>query len=34
MLVVDKFSLDAPKTKVMVEFLSRVDSARKPLYHA
>ena len=32
MLVVDKFSLDAPKTKVMVEFLSRVDSARKPLF--
>ena len=32
MVVVDKFTLDAPKTKVMVDFLGRLQDARKPLF--
>ena len=32
MVVVDKFALDAPKTKLMVDFLGRLQDARKPLF--
>jgi large subunit ribosomal protein L4 len=32
MVVVDKFKLDAPKTKDMISFLSRLDGANKPLF--
>ena len=32
MVVVDKFALEAPKTKIMIDFLDRLDGARKPLF--
>lgn len=31
-VVVDKFELDAPKTKKMLAFLDKLDGARKPLF--
>ena len=32
MVVLDKFSLDAPKTKAMVAFLDKLEGVRKPLF--
>lgn len=32
MVVVDKFSLDAPKTKTMLAFLDKLEGVRKPLF--
>lgn len=32
MLVLDSFAIEAPKTKVMLEFLSTIEGGRKPLF--
>ena len=32
MVVLDKFALDAPKTKAMIAFLGKLDGVRKPLF--
>ena len=32
MLVLDRFDIDAPKTKVMLDFLSSIESGKKPLF--
>lgn len=32
MVVVDKFTLDAPKTKTMLSFLGKLEGVRKPLF--
>ena len=32
MMVLDRFDMDAPKTKIMLDFLTAIDSGKKPLF--
>ncbi len=32
MMVLDRFDMDAPKTKVMIDFLTAIDGGKKPLF--